>query len=83
MRTNITLNLGNFEVDWPARRVFFRLCNLFASEEPPPKLLALMVHTAVAETDRLAPILRELCGTPAEELERLDVGRLLRRSLEG
>ncbi len=79
MRTNKELNLGNFEVDWDSGTVMFRICNIFAAGQYDGKILASLVHTTVAETDRLTPFLGEVCRTPKGELLLLKIRDLMKR----
>ena len=79
MRTNQQLTLGNFEMDWDQGTVFFRVTNVFPPEPPNGEILAALVHTAIAEMDRLTPYLGELCRTPARSLALFDVTALLAR----
>ena len=80
MRVNKELNLGNFELDWDAGITFFRLTNIFPPNRYDERILASLVHTAVAEVDRLAPFLGEICQTPKGELLLLNVPDLLKRA---
>ena len=54
MRLNQQLTLGNFEMDYDAGRVFFRITNVFLSEAGDASIIASLVHAAVAEIDRLS-----------------------------
>ena len=80
MRTNLQLNLGNFEMDWDAGRVFFRLSNLFPDKSPDSESLEGMVRLAVIETDRLSRFLAVLLAAPPDDLAAFDVPRLMRRT---
>ncbi|MFM7182419.1 MAG: YbjN domain-containing protein [Verrucomicrobiales bacterium] len=80
MRVNLQLTIGNFEIDWDEARIYFRLTNILPENtNPPASMVAGLVHTAVTEADRMNYLLRELARCPDEELERFDIGRLLRR----
>lgn len=78
-RANLQLTIGNFEFDWDALRVFFRVTNVFPGERPDGRVLSGMVHAAVAEMDRFIAMAGELAKCPEDALARFDVGRLLRR----
>lgn len=80
MRTNKELNVGNFEIDWDDGTVMFRVTNIFQPGQAEPRVIAGLVHTAVAEMDRLTPFLGEVCRTPKGELLLLDIPRLMRRT---
>ena len=79
MRSNKELNLGNLEVDWETGQVMFRVANLFSPNRHDERIIASMVHTAVAEMDRLTPFLAEVCRLGTGELLLLDVPELLAR----
>lgn len=79
MRTNETLSFGNFEMVWEQGLALFRTTNLFSPEAIEANIIHSMVHSAVAEMDRLTPFLAILEGTPEAEISQLDVAKLLRR----
>jgi hypothetical protein len=67
MRSNRELSLGNFEMDWDTGQVMFRVANVFGRNRADTRIIAGLVHTAVAEMDRMTAYLLEL--TRASELE--------------
>ncbi len=79
MRTNKALNLGNFELDWDNGLVMFRLTNVFPLNRFDRQIIRSLVHSAIAEMDRLTPFLSEVCRTPAAELPLLSIPLLLQR----
>lgn len=79
MRTNKELNLGNFELEWDAGQVMFRVTNVFPPHRHDSRILASMVHSAVAEMDLLTPYLGEILRTPKGELLLLKVADLMKR----
>jgi hypothetical protein len=79
MRANQQMTLGNLEMDWEGGAVFFRVTNIFAPDRYEEKILAAMVHAAVAEMDRLTPFLAELCRAEPSALAFLNVPALLAR----
>ena len=79
MRTNQQLTLGNFEMDWDAGEVYFRVTNVFPVHRCDEAILAALVHAAVAEMDRMTPYLGEVCRTSKGELLLLNVTDLLAR----
>ena len=79
MRSNKELNLGNLEVDWETGQVMFRVANLFSPDRHDERIIASMVHTAVAEMDRLTPFLAEVCRLGTGELLLLNLPELLAR----
>lgn len=79
MRTNKELNLGNFELDWDSGAVMFRISNIFPPHRYDQRILASLVHSTIAETDRLTPFLGEICQTPKGELLLLSVRDLMKR----
>jgi len=76
-RANKQLNLGGFEFDLDRHRLVFRITNLFEREKYDADIVASMVHCAVAEIDRIAPIARVVLDTPEDELDDLDPAALL------
>lgn len=80
MRTNKELNVGNFEVDWDDGTVMFRVTNIFTVDQADPRVIAGLVHTAVAEVDRLTPFMGEICRTPKGELLLLNIAKLMQRT---
>lgn len=80
MRTNKTLNLGNFELDWDSGTVLFRVTNLFPPNRADEKTIASLVEIAVAEMDRLTPPLAEVCRTPKGELLLLKIPEVMARA---
>jgi hypothetical protein len=80
MRMNSTLNLGALELDWDRRQVTFRCHNVFApGSAGDVKIIASLIHNAVAETDRLTPYLTELCRISELELPLYSITDLLAR----
>ncbi len=80
MRTSQELTVGNFEMRWDERHVLFRAPNLFDPAAPlPPRIVHALVHTAVAEMDRMTPLLAEIHQSDAAQILTLDVPRLMRR----
>lgn len=79
MRTNLEMTIGNFEMDWDSRRVYFRTTNVFNDGAPQARILVGMLHAAVAEADRMNFLLKELAACPLDRLPSFDIGRLLRR----
>ncbi len=79
MRTNLELTIGAFELDFDAHRVLFRATNIFPPQAVEPQIIASLVHSALAETDRLTPFLTLLLRMPPEELGRLNLKLFLQR----
>ena len=79
MRLNQALALGNFEIDYDLGRVVFRATNVFARPSDAPPVVASLVHTAVAEIDRLTPLLTLLLRMSPEELAHLNLRLFLQR----
>jgi len=79
MRTNKELNIGNFELDWDEGVIMFRVTNIFPPQQHDVRILASLVHAAIAEVDRLCPYLGEIIQTPKGELMLLSVTDLLKR----
>jgi hypothetical protein len=79
MRNNKELNLGNFEADWDSGQVVFRIASVFSPNRFDERIIASLIHTAVAEMDRLTPYLSELCKLGTGELLLLSVPELMAR----
>jgi len=79
MRVNETLTVGNFELDWDAGRLCFRVTNLFANPQGDAEILRGLIHTTIGEMDRIAPIESILLGSEGASLAALDLRALLRR----
>jgi hypothetical protein len=79
MRTNKELNLGNHELDWDGGQVMFRVSNVFPVHRPDERILASLIHTAVAEMDRLTPYLAEVCRLGTGELLLANIPEILAR----
>ena len=79
MRTNRELNIGNFELDWDTGTVLFRATNIFPPHRHDQRILASLVHSAIAEMDRLTPFLGEIIRLPKGELILLKVADLMQR----
>ena len=79
MRTNLELTIGAFELDFDAGQVLFRATNIFSAEGADPQIIASLVHSAVAECDRLTPFLTLLLRMNQEELGRLNLKLFLQR----
>ena len=57
LRTNQILTIGNFEMFWDEGRIVFRASNLFPKGKGDSEIIAGMVHSAISEMDRIAPML--------------------------
>jgi len=77
MRTNITLNIGNFEANPVNGDVYFRITNVFPDHDFSPDIITSLVRVAIVEMDRVTPFLAEINKNPnqpiAELLERKDL----------
>jgi hypothetical protein len=71
MRTNLTLNIGNFEAAPDSGEVFFRATNVFPGGKAEPSVVASLVRTAIVEMDRITPFLAELQRDPAQNIPAL------------
>jgi hypothetical protein len=80
MRASQSLTVGNFEMVWDQRQVLFRATNLFDQKQSfPQTILQSLVHAAVAEMDRLTPLLAEVHKNDPASVLLLDITRLLLR----
>jgi len=80
MRVNRTLTVGNFEMDWDAGRLCFRATNLFSTPQGDAAILRGLIHTTVAEMDRIAPLEAIVLGAEGASLASLDLAALLDRA---
>ena len=71
MRTNLLLNLGNFETDYDSGEVFFRVTNVFPDGVAQPTMITSLVHNALVEMDRITPYLSELEKQPGQNVATL------------
>jgi hypothetical protein len=79
MRVNQTLTVGNFEMDWEAGRLIFRVTNLFATPGGDVSIIRGLIHTTVGEMDRIAPLEAIVLRTGGPALASLDIASLLER----
>jgi len=79
MRANKQLTLGAFEFDFDRNQLVFRITNLFDREKFDADIVSSMVHCAIAEIDRLTPLLGILLKTPPDLLADLSLPLLLER----
>lgn len=79
MRTNLELTVGAFELDYDAGRVLFRATNIFTADKPDAQIIASLVHSAIAESDRLTPFLTLVLRMTTEELGQLNLKLFLQR----
>ena len=79
MRANKQLTLGAFEFDFDRKQLVFRITNLFERERYDADLVSSMVHCAIAELDRITPLLGTLLRTPPALLADFSLPLLLER----
>jgi hypothetical protein len=79
MRVNQTLTVGNFELDWEASRLLFRVTNLFPTPQGDAGIIRGLVHTTVGEMDRIAPLEAIVLRSEGIALAALDLAALLNR----
>ena len=79
MRTNRELTVGNFELDYDTGTVLFRATNLFGSGPVPGEIIASLVHSALAEMDRITPFLTLILRMESQELGTLNLKLFLQR----
>ena len=77
MRTNVMLNLGNFEANPVNGEVYFRISNVFADYSFKQEMITSLVRVAIVEMDRITPYMAEINNNPnqpiAQLLERKDL----------
>jgi hypothetical protein len=79
MRSNLQLNIGNLEMDWSTGKVFFRATNIFPDPGALGDVPRSLVHSAIAEVDRIAPQITILNRDPSPAAILLDVEELMQR----
>jgi hypothetical protein len=79
MRTNKELTFGNFELDYDTGTVLFRTTNVFAPDRVDGNIIASLVHSTLAEVDRLTPFLTLVLRMNAAELGALNLKTFLMR----
>lgn len=79
MRTNKELTIGNFELDHDTGSVLFRATNIFPPDRVDGNIIASLVHTTLAEVDRLTPFLTIILRMNPAELGALNLRTFLMR----
>ncbi|MGE9268148.1 MAG: YbjN domain-containing protein [Verrucomicrobiales bacterium] len=79
MRASKQLTLGGFEYDFDRTQLVFRLTNLFEKEVYDPDIISSLVHCAIAELDRMVPLVGVLNRTADDLLADLSIPLLLER----
>ena len=79
MRTNHELLIGAFELDYDAHHVLFRATNIFPPHRTDERIIASLVHSALAEVDRITPFLTLLLNMSVAELAKLNLKLFLKR----
>lgn len=80
LRTNQRLTVGNFEMDWDAGRVMFRVTNLFPTDQGDAEIVRGLVHTTILEMDRISPLLVMLLQASGPQLAGMNLLELMERS---
>ncbi len=79
MRTNHELLIGAFELDYETGLVLFRATNIFPPHRIDERIIASLVHSALAEIDRITPFLTLLLNMTVDELAKLNLKLFLKR----
>ena len=79
LRANKQLTLGGFEYDFDRGQLVFRLTNIFERERFDADIISSLVHCAIAELDRMVPLVSTLNRTTPALLADLSLPRLLER----
>jgi hypothetical protein len=79
MRTNRELVIGSFELDYDAGTVLFRATNVFPAGHADSDIIASLVHSTLAEVDRLTPFLTIVLRMTPAELAALNLTLFLQR----
>jgi len=78
-RANKQLTLGSIEYDVDREQLLFRITNVFDREKYDPQIVTSMVHSAIAELDRITPYAITIMQTSEDLIHDLSVERLLMR----
>jgi hypothetical protein len=79
MRVNQTLTVGAFEMNWDLGKLIFRVTNLFPTRQGNIDLIANLVHTVIAEMDRMSPLEALIHRSAGPELAGINIPDLLQR----
>ncbi len=79
MRANEMLTIGNFEMRWEYGKLMFRVSNLFSTPQGDPDIIKGLIHTTVAEMDRIAPACTTILQSEGAELAALNIPELMNR----
>lgn len=79
MRTNHELTIGAFELDYDSGQLVFRATNIFPPHRVDERIIGSLVHSALAEMDRLTPFLTLVLRMTTEELGKLNLKLFLQR----
>lgn len=79
MRGSKQLTIGGFEYDLDRAQLVFRITNLFEKEVFDADIISSMVHCAIAELDRMVPMVGVLTRTKDDLLRDLSLPLLLER----
>lgn len=79
MRTNHDLTIGAFELDYDTGMIMFRATNIFPPQQVDERIIASLVHSALAEMDRITPFLTLLLRMTPAELAKLNLKLFLQR----
>jgi hypothetical protein len=79
LRANKQLTLGGFEYDFDRGQLVFRLTNIFERERFDADIISSLVHCAIAELDRMVPLVSTLNRTAPALLADLSLPLLLER----
>ncbi len=79
MRTNLTLNVGNIEMNWDTGQLLFRATNLFPDPAGDFAIVKRLIHSAIVEMDRLAPLEAAIHRAEGSVLASMDITELMQR----
>ena len=79
MRTNLELTIGAFEMNYDDGAVLFRATNIFPPHRVDERIIASLVHSALAEMDRITPFLTLVLRMTTDELAKLNLKLFLLR----
>ncbi len=79
MRTNYELTIGGFELDYDTGAVMFKATNIFPPHRVDDRIIASLIHSSLAEMDRLTPFLTLILRMTPAELGKLNLKLFLQR----
>jgi len=83
-RTNLSLTIGNLELDMDSGKIYYRATNIFPTSDTSRKadiasVTQSLVHAAIAEADRITPQVALINRDPSPAAVLMDIPELMAR----